>query len=400
MISKKIEEISLDDIKLLIDNSICESKTLEYKRELTIGSDNDKKEFLADISSFANSIGGDIIIGLEEDEKEKVPTNICGISYQNEDSLIRQVESLIRDSIQPIILNIQFRLLQLENSKGILIIRIPQSLISPHRVEYKNSGKFYNRNNKGKYPMDVNELRLAFNSGIDLSKKIEDFKMNRYYNLISNKSNLLTSNSPILVVHYIPISAFNNSLQLFSISDIKEAIRESNSSAFGNTNRNTITIDGISINYNQFEEKSLANFKNNGIIEKATINLFEKDFDLPGIAPKFVVNCIFSEALLNTIIQDFNEMKKYYKFLGITSPIIISYAFLNAIDYTIPSMRAIYHVLGKIDREILCINDLYIDNFNKETETILKPVFDAIWNACGYEKCPAFDDEENYIGLR
>lgn len=400
MINKKVEDITKEDITSLIENCVCENKTLEYKRELNIETDSEKKEFLADITSFANSIGGDIIIGVEEDEKEKIPTKICGILYSNEDTLIRKLESFIRDSIQPIILNIQYHIIELEEKRCILVIRIPQSLIAPHRIEFKGSSKFFTRNNKGKYPMDVNELRLAFNSGIDLSKRIEEFKMNRYYNLISNKFNLLTSNSPILVAHYIPISAFNNSLQLFSISDIKQAIKESNSSAFGNTTRNTINIDRISMNYNQFDEKSLANFQNNGIIEKATCNLFEKDFDLPGIMPKIVVDCIFSEPLLNNIIQDFDEMKKYYTSLGITSPIIVSYAFLNAINYTIPNRRAMYHVLGKIDKEILCINDLYIDDFNKKSETILKPVFDSIWNACGYEKCPAFDNEGNYIGLR
>lgn len=401
MINKKIEEITLDDIQLLIDNSVCESKTLEYKRDLNIDNDANKKEFLADISSFANSIGGDIIIGLEEDSQDKIPINICGISYQNEDFLVRKLESFIRDSIQPIILNIQCKVLPLEtDNKGVLIIRIPQSIISPHRIEYKNSGKFYTRNSKGKYPMDVNELRLAFNSGIDLSKRIEEFKLNQYYKLISNKSNLLTSNSPILVVHYIPISSFNNALQLFSMSDIKQAIKKSNSTAFGNFALNKINVDGVSINHNQYNEKSLANFNNNGIIEKATSsNIFEKDFELPGIIPKVVINCIFSETLLNSIIRDFNEMKNYYKNLGITPPIIVSYSFLNAVNYTIPN-NSLYHVLGKIDKEILCINDLYIDDFNQTTETILKPVFDSIWNACGYEKCPAFDDDGNYVGLR
>ncbi len=92
-------------------------------------------------------------------------------------------------------------------------------------------------------------------------------------------------------------------------------------------------------------------------------------------------------------------MKQYYKSLGIISPIIISYAFLNAINYTISNRSSSHHVQGKIDREILCINDLYIDNINDKNETILKPVFDSIWNACGYEYCPAYDTEGNYIGL-
>ena len=149
------------------------------------------------------------------------------------------------------------------------------------------------------------ELRLAFNSGIDLNKRIEDYKMNQYYGLLSNKSNLLKTNSPIFVVHYIPISAFNNSLQLFSISDIKKSVKESNSTAFGDTTWKTITIDGISINYNQYNNKSIANFKNNGIIEKATNDWFEKDFVIQGIIPKVTVDHIYSEDLLNRYMSRF-----------------------------------------------------------------------------------------------
>lgn len=71
MINKKIDDITIDDIKLLIVNSVCESKSLEYKKELHIENDADKKEFLADVSSFANSTGGDIIFGIEEDDNDK-----------------------------------------------------------------------------------------------------------------------------------------------------------------------------------------------------------------------------------------------------------------------------------------------------------------------------------------
>ena len=54
---------------------------------------------------------------------------------------------------------------------------------------------------------DVNELRLAFNSGLDLTKRIEEYKSDRYSNLIANKYNILKNNSPIFAVHYIPVSA-------------------------------------------------------------------------------------------------------------------------------------------------------------------------------------------------
>ena len=187
MINKKINDITIDDINSLVENSVCESKTLDYKKELHLHSDSDKKEFLADISSFANSTGGDIIFGIEEDSEDKTPTNIVGITFENEDKLVRRIEDLIRQSIQPIILNIEYKVIEIKKDTCILIIRIPQSLISPHRVEFKGHNKFFTRNNKGKYQMDVSELRIAFNSGLDLEKRIEEYKQERYYEILLNK---------------------------------------------------------------------------------------------------------------------------------------------------------------------------------------------------------------------
>lgn len=395
--NKKIEEIQIEDIQSLIDNAVGESRSLDYKQELHIDTDRDKKEFLADVSSFANSVGGDIIFGVEEDNIDKIPTNICGIPYENDDKLIRRIEDLIRQSIQPVILNIQFKVLDIGNNKCVFIIRIPQSIISPHRVEYKGTDKFFSRNNKGKYPMDVSELRLAFNSGLDLNKRISEYKMDRYYELISNKNQVLNDNKPIFVVHYIPISSFNNSLKYFSVEEIKKAMNDVNSRIFGNYCPKYITIDGVNMRYTQYNEKSFAFYKNNGIVEKATSDFFEKDFTYDNRMPKVIVDMIFGKAVITKLIEDFNEVKKFYEKIGINTPFIISCSILNAVGYTIPTKGPFSETVGKIDRDILCINDLFVENIDDSSEQILKPVFDSIWNACGHEKCFYYDEENNLI---
>lgn len=397
LLDKKIESININDIQSLVENSVCENKSLDYKRELHIDTDADKREFLADISSFANSNGGEIIFGIEEDSIEKIPTKIVGIPYENDDILIRKLEDFIRQSIQPIILNIEYKVIELVDNKCILIIRIPQSLIAPHRVEYKGHNKFFTRNNKGKYQMDVNELRLSFNSGLNLEKRIEDFKMNRYYEILSNKYNKLINDSPIFVIHYIPLSALNDISHL-SINDIKQAMTKANSMALGYGYSKRITLDGVAMDYKENERSSFAIYKNNGIIEKATTNFFKKEYVVTSIHPNPVIDMINGYQILNKTISDFNEVKDYYISVGINTPLIIACSILNAQGFTIPT-RDWYEILGKVDRDILLIDNLYVENFNDETEIILKPIFDSIYNACGYEKCPAYNDEDNYIGL-
>jgi predicted HTH transcriptional regulator len=66
MLTIDINSVVFEDIKRLKDNSVPESKTLEYKKDLTLKNDYNKKEFLSDISAFANTSGGDIIYGIKE----------------------------------------------------------------------------------------------------------------------------------------------------------------------------------------------------------------------------------------------------------------------------------------------------------------------------------------------
>jgi len=66
MIEKPIDKIAHHDIESLVTNQVRERRTLEYKRELPGNKDSDKNEFLADVSSFANAIGGDLLFGVDE----------------------------------------------------------------------------------------------------------------------------------------------------------------------------------------------------------------------------------------------------------------------------------------------------------------------------------------------
>jgi predicted HTH transcriptional regulator len=67
MINKDIDQITEEDLQVLIDNAVSESKIIEYKQLLPGKNDPDTKEFLADISSFANASGGDLIYGVVEE---------------------------------------------------------------------------------------------------------------------------------------------------------------------------------------------------------------------------------------------------------------------------------------------------------------------------------------------
>lgn len=241
MISKKLNDITLSDIQELINNEVGESKTIEYKSELHIEQGDERKEFLSDITSFANSEGGDLIYGIKENSDTNLPESLVGIPVTNEDELLRKIENLLRDAASPRMPEIAFKLLLVLEGKYILIIRIGTSALSPHRVIYKGYDKFFARNSKGKYPIDVFELRAAFTRSQTLTKEIEAYKEEQLTAILTNKYQELLDAHPILVMFYIPVNAFRNNL-LYSIQGIQQAMRDTNASAFGVTNTQQIKL--------------------------------------------------------------------------------------------------------------------------------------------------------------
>lgn len=85
---KPVGSLIQEDLEALIANGVAESQLLEYKSELPGGSDRDKKDFLADVSAFANSAGGCLLYGVEtqrdaEQRDTGIPLHLRGSKPAN-----------------------------------------------------------------------------------------------------------------------------------------------------------------------------------------------------------------------------------------------------------------------------------------------------------------------------
>ncbi len=125
MISKKLTDITKEDLQHLVENNTQERKTLEYKSALPDNSDGGKKEFLADISSLANTEGGDLIFGLNE--TDGTLQSEIGIIVANTDAEIARLENIARDGIFPRI-GLEMKAVNIDEVKIAIIIRTKASL--------------------------------------------------------------------------------------------------------------------------------------------------------------------------------------------------------------------------------------------------------------------------------
>jgi predicted HTH transcriptional regulator len=71
MIGKSVSSLVYEDVRSLTESTEVESVMLDYKKT-PAGTDREKGELAKDISAFANSQGGFLVIGVEEKDEKPV----------------------------------------------------------------------------------------------------------------------------------------------------------------------------------------------------------------------------------------------------------------------------------------------------------------------------------------
>jgi hypothetical protein len=117
--SISLQELRDSQLQALIDNQVPEGLHRECKRDLPGNSDADKREFLADASSFANSQRGDLVFGAEE--KNDVATALVGIDAASVGSAIARLEGMLRDGLAPRVVGIGCHAVALEGGSSAAI---------------------------------------------------------------------------------------------------------------------------------------------------------------------------------------------------------------------------------------------------------------------------------------
>lgn len=198
-VSALTEERLIEFIALDAD----EGAQLDFKSNLSGGviSDPAKKEFLKDITAFANSVGGLLVLGVHEPREGMTATDrLVGVNDGIE--VARQLEAVARTSIDPPIPGILVQPVQLQSGSAAIVVLVPQSQVRPHMVSYKGHRTFYIRHTESSPPMSTHEIRDAVLSASSDRVRAEDYcdKM-----LLGSPATVI-GGRPALVLQAIPIS--------------------------------------------------------------------------------------------------------------------------------------------------------------------------------------------------
>lgn len=144
------------DFQRMVDSEIEETLTLEYKASPALKRESDQiRELCKDVSAMANSAGGQIVYGIEEDKRTHKPVKVDdGIV---DEKITREwLLQILNSNIQPRIDQIDIQRIQLSASGYGYVISVEPTVNGPHQAPDK---KYYKRFALQVVPMDDYEIR-------------------------------------------------------------------------------------------------------------------------------------------------------------------------------------------------------------------------------------------------
>jgi hypothetical protein len=390
MIAKNLADIVAADIEALVTNAASESTTLEFKRDLPGGGDEAKREFLADTSALANSAGGDILFGI--DEQEGAAATITGIGITDTDAELLRLGNILNSGLEP---RIRYSPLVIQCASGsVLLLRIEKSWNGPHRVIYRGYDRFFGRTATGKYPLDVQQLRRAFVENNTVAERLRAFRAERMASIIANMTPVAMDAGPKFVFHLFPFEAFSSEPQY----DVNQQLpindfRPLSGGGWGHR----LTLEGklVSATQSVGASASYMHLYRNGVIELVDAWLLSRV--LPNTTQRFIPAAYFEQYIFEGAERGIRLLQQ----IGANGPIAIAVTLTNTKGMVIGVDSWRYETQqSPVLNDHLFLPEAILTELKTPIFPVVKPLIDLVWNACGMPSSLHFDADGNRLQLR
>jgi schlafen family protein len=373
----------------LITAAVPEGKVIDYKAELPGSGDSAKRDFVADLCSFANASGGHIVFGMEE--SEGLPTHLRGL-VDDVDKAILRLESMARDSIRPPLPGLEFVRISLENGNHALVVAVPKSWNPPHQVIFQKDYRYYTRGSAGKQHLDVDELRQVVLQSQESGERIRDFRAARVAAVISGETPVPLQSGALQILHFVPLAAFGAGM----IVDLNAALKDKGTlvSAMGRGGSVTHNVDGLLAHtHDEDGYGAYAQLFRNGILEAIRR---EPEWTSKRGYP-VLASLAFEEELFRQTKGALATLTR----AGVSPPIAIMLSFVGIKGWRM-GVKDSWGTRGGMgfDRDPLLIPEQLLVEASDgiDVTQLLKPTIDATWNAAGFEKSDYYDSHGTWIG--
>ena len=182
--SLPFDEIEAKHIEDLKERGIREDRTLDYKEDLATD-DRGKFEVLKDICAMANASGGNLVYGVQEgdDDERGLIVNLRGLEIEPE-KIQQWIDNLLRDCVDERIPGVLHKAVEWKNGRHFFVIRVPASALAPHMIVNvaTRRPRFYCRANTTNDPMNarqIKEVALKSEAAVDRALALAEESANQ-----------------------------------------------------------------------------------------------------------------------------------------------------------------------------------------------------------------------------
>lgn len=374
---RPLSSVAEADLMALIKNRVDERKTLDYKLDLPGATDKERNEFLNDLSSFANTAGGHLIFGMEEDGG--IPTALRGLGATAPDKEVLRLEGMREAGIRPRVPGVEFQPVPLSSGSYALVVRIPRSWASPHMTEHR----FWGRNSKGKYRLDVDELRTLYAVKETVTDRARLFWIDRVNRVVSGETVMPLGDGAKIMLGLFPIASFDPSRPLSMPPRLPQDLAMTR--WLEGSSGSIYDFDGI-VNWGSMRAGTYSwytqIFRTGGLefVDGLTLASFQGSLIIPSVGYE------------TTLVEALGKLLKTLSFISQEPPAVCFLALVGIGEHSfadsnfMPSNR-------KLGRAVLMLPPIMVEDFFANASVLLKPLFDMVWNAYGFERSRNFDKD-------
>jgi hypothetical protein len=392
MIPKPLKDIRSAELDALIGIA-RESKMLEFKAELPRKADSELVPFIAGVSSLANTMGGDFVIGVVA--IDGVAAGVPGIAIPNLDAEKLRLEQALANGLEPRLPRIDIEAVDCGGGKYVLVVRVPRSWVGPHRV--KANSCFYGRNSGGRYPLDVGELRTAFVLSESVADRIRSFRAERLTLIGGDGTPVPLPPGGRAILHAVPFPPFAGRHDI----DVVHAISEGTFmplplGGMSGANQLAVNLDGI-VNFapgSSDTATSYVQFFRNGALEGVVALNEDEQNKRPYIS---------GPALCKKIAFALRQYVEVLNTYDIGFPVFALMSFTGMDGSTLRYNSGVgngFSIAGPRSGATIILPELTLEGPVTDAPAVLKPSFNALWNAYGFLRCDMYDGQGIWRGDR
>jgi hypothetical protein len=382
-----VVQIDAARLETLKTDSVREGRQLDYKETLPGNSDEEKREFLSDVTSFANAAGGDLIFGVQERREAGKPTGeieaIVGLPTLNVDAEQLRLGAMILDGVAPRMPPVSFHEIRRDPDPPCFLLRVSRSWAGLHMVTYKNLSRFYSRTSAGKYQLDVHEIRAGFLAAETAFERLRRFRVERVARVLALEAPVPIAAGPKLILHALPVNVLDEVwARVLTIEEHTIAAARTPIAAIPNSWR--FNLEGFVAHTlgNDLSKQCYTQLFRDGGIEVVSGAVIAKDERRGGF---------YAWGMERQVINGLARYQRFWQDFGVTPPLLLGLTLSGVKDWKVLRTAYGFDDLNAVfDRDVVSPPEAILSDIASPADVVLHPLFDFVWNGGGWPGSPNY----------